>query len=340
VEIGVLQKAVKAVMGTSGAKDGELWDYLCFRDGFLTSFNGVAGSVVPLEVPFTGCLNALKLSALIKDFDDDLWVDLEQHGDWVEIACDQMVAKLPMTQPWDFPELQPKAPEVVLRGVNIKDAIHDVLFCVSSAKDRPEFYAIGFRGAHVYGLDGRRLARSLIPGQVEKPFLISRDAAQQITRAGEPDLLWREGSRFGATYNESGLMVISSELATSMPFSAIDTCFAEKKTHVVPTPPGLENAVARVATMSDKDESRICLDCDGVTLTVQARAEYGDASETLIAPFETPFKIWVKAQSLAACFRSFKPTRMDFSDVIEGAGRMLRFYNDRAEHCMALMHGA
>ena len=92
--------------------------------------------------------------------------------------------------------------------------------------------------------------------------------------------------------------------------------------------------------MADKDESRLTLSCDGHKLTVATKEqELGSAVDTLPLEVGHQFSIYVRAESLRQVLKNMKPETIDFTDVVDGQKRMLRFKKNGCEHAMALMVG-
>ena len=336
----ILEAIAKVKATSTNGKDVELYGMFCFRGGKVATFDGLSGSVTSCDLGGMEFLvTAGKFWSILENLPNPEF-ELTQVEGWIHISSGRFSTKLPTQPHYDFPEIMPKDSNVYCKAGNIVQAIKSVSF-TADKDDSRQNAGVGFRGNYIYSLDGKRITRATLDGSVATPVVISKRAADLLARQGAPSYLFLSESNLGALYKETKLIFITRLLNTQMPFDHLDLAFDHQPPTVYrDVPQDLLKVLERVMLMADKDESRITLSCDGKKLTVATKEqELGSATDSLDLELGHAFSVFVRANSLKQVLRSMKPETIDFTDIVSGQKRMLRFKKDGCEHAMALMVG-
>lgn len=335
----VISDLAKVRSTTTKGQDVEIHGMFCFRNSKVMTFDGVSGSVANCELEGMEFLvNAAKFWSVLDALPNDAFT-IDQTEGWILVRSGAFSVKLPTQEVFDFPDILPKNSTIYLQAGDVVSALKEVLFTVEKDESQ-QTTGVGFRGSHVYSLDGKRITRASIGAEVSKPVVISKRAADILARAGTPTYLFLAGTSLGATYKDEKRIFLTRMLNTQMPFDHLDLAFEQPSTVSEVVPSEFLKVLERVMLLADKEESRITLISDGHQMTVATKEqELGSANDTLMLGIGHPFQIYVKGANLRAALKRMKPQLIDFTDIVHGQQRMLRFKKTGCEHALALMVG-
>lgn len=338
VDFAQLADEVDRVRNTVARDDAvEIYTWLCWRDGKLTSFSGTAGTVTKSSLTLEFCIDAKRMQAV-------LGVLKKKHGTmelrsgWLHITSGSYETKLPTTDVEDFPHILPKAGGTrYCEATNLVEALKVVTAFVEKDAGKVSIFGIGMRGNYVYSTDSKRVTRAQLNSPVLYPKVLSKGAVDQLIRLGQPQYLFSADENIGAIYPEQSTAFMARGLAASFPYDTLDKVFENKGTHCSTVPSELRDVVDRVCALIDDDEHQLDLEGTGTLLRLSTTSISGGSTETLACFMGLSFKCKVKSDSLQAVLRKLKPDTIDLTDVIAGAQRMLLFRGLGYETAMGLM---
>lgn len=340
VDFEDLHQTLLRVQGTiAGDAHVEVYTFLAFRDGKITSFNGVVGTITASGLEALGdfCVPGRKfcsiVSAVRKQKGEITFAD-----DWLFIKADNFKTKLPVYNPEEFPDIAPlNLTRKICEATNVHAALGAASVFVEKDGEKGQITGIGFSKGKVYSTDGKRIVQADLSVPVENPFTISRQAAEQIISLGQPDYLFKCASNLGALYAETKTVMIARSPATQFPFAFVERVFEQKGSDLFEVPEGLRKCVDRVRSFAEDDEGVLILRADGVYLKLStASTETGEASDA-IGLTSSPFQVKLKGSKFATLLSRLKPTQADVTDLTQGDGRMVIFSGEGFDCAFAAM---
>lgn len=343
VAFAELRKAVSRVKATvAKATTVETFTRICLRNGKLSSFDGMSGTITSCGLKgFEFCVSAKKLVALTDVLRQE--GTLEHKDGWLYVRSGSYSTKIPTFDARDFPDLTPPGlpSQVFCQATNLIPALKAAASTMETDESRTALYGLAFREGHVYSTDGKRVTRADLDAPADPACSpsIARPAVQQLLRLGQPKYLFWAGNNIGALYPEIKTVLMARVTVGTFPFALVDGILKSRTEEwTYPVPPNLLEVVERVRALVDDEESQLLLRCDGSNLTVATKpTETGQAEETIPFNISTAFDIKIKAESLRSTLRELKPTHIDLSDLTKGDARMLLFRGEGYEHSIALM---
>lgn len=344
VEFSQLRDAVGRVKATV-AKAGvvESFTRICIRNGKLSSFDGMSGTITSCGLNgFEFCVPAKKLIALT-DVLGKKSGTLDYRDGWLHIKAGNYSTKIPTFDVIEFPDLMPKGKtEIFCEAQNLVQALKACSASMETDEARTALYGIAFSRDHVYSTDGKKMTRAKLdaPVKIGQTVSIAKPAVQQLTRLGQPKYLFWADANVGALYPDIKTVLIARSTVGSFPFALVDNALNMGSDQFsFPVPSDLLEVVERVRALVDDEESQLLLSCDGQRLKVKTKdTQTGGAEETITFATGASFSVKLKADSLRNTLRQLKPTQIDLTDIVQGQKRMLFFRGPGYEHAMALMH--
>ena len=317
----------------------EVYTHICFRAGKVTSFDGAVGTITPSGLEQLGdfCVPGRKfcsiVAAVCKQKGEITFAD-----DWLFIKADNFKTKLPIYPVEEFPDITPAGDRILLSEAGgIHEALKIATTFVEKDGDKEKITGIGFEGDLVYATDGKRVVRAQLDEAAILPFTITKKAAEQIIRLGEPDLLVKCRGNLVASYG-TGTEMVARFPAEEFPFTFAYRVFEQSSLKdVIDLPEEFRSAVDRVRSFSEDDEGVLILTSDTLHLKIAtATSEVGEASDVI--PLTSPaFQVKLKGDKLGTLLAKLKPTSADITDLTQGDKRMVVFYGESYACAFAAM---
>lgn len=340
-----LKQALARVKDTvAKGKTVEAFTRICIRDGKLSSFDGMSGTITSCGLNgFEFCVSSKKFVALAHILSKKEGT-LEHKDGWLYITCEDYSTQIPTFDVIEFPDLMPKGKtDVFCTATNLVQALKACSVTMEADESKTKIYGAAFRGNYVYSTDGKRVTRARlnapVTGAEGQVVSIAKPAVEQLIRLGQPKYLFLAESNVGAFYPDIKTVLIARCMVGSFPFDLVDKCLSiGSNDWSYPVPPTLLEVVERVKALVDDEESQLLLTCDGSRLIIATKAsETGRTEEVISFDIQTDFKIKIKAESLRTTLRALKPTQIDLTDIAMGDSRMLLFRGEGFESAVALM---
>ena len=340
VDFADLYSTLRRVQATIASNDSiEVYTFLCFRDGRVTSFDGTVGTITASGLEKLGefCVAGRKfcsiISAVCKQKGELTFAD-----DWLFIKADNFRTKLPVYPAAEFPDIAPlNTTRKICEATNVCEALRAANTFVEKDDEKQQITGLGFSKDKIYSSDGKRIVQATLNVAVSTPFTISKPAADQIVSLGEPDYLFKCASNLGALYAETKTVMIARTPASEFPFDFAERVFALKGDDTFEVPDEMRKAVDRVRSFSEDDEGVIFLRSDGYHLKISTAAtETGEASD-VIPLTSSVFNVKLKGSKLGTLLSKLKPTQADVTDLTRGDKRMIVFSGESFDVAFAAM---
>lgn len=317
----------------------EVYTFLAFRDGKVTSFDGATGTITASGLEQLGefCVPGRKFCSIIAAVRTQTG-EITFADDWLFIKADQFRTKLPVYNAAEFPDIAPlHMTSKVCEATNLVEALKVATTFVEKDEDKEQITGIGFSGGKVYSTDGKRVVQATIDPPVESNFTISKQAAEQILNLGQPDYLFKCASNLGALYMETKTVMVARTPAAQFPFNFVERVFDLKGDDLFEVPEELRKAVDRVRSFSEDDEGALILQATGDHLKISTAAtETGEASDSLPLS-SSPFHVKLKGNKIGTLLAKLKPTQADVTDLTQGDKRMIVFSGEGYDCAFACM---
>lgn len=317
----------------------EIYTFLCFRQGTVTSFNGKTGTVTKSDLDPLGdfCVNGKEFCSVVSSISDRSG-EITFADDWVFIKAGQFRTKLPVYPVDDYPNIHPDdISNRICECAFISEALKTVTVFVEKDPAKEKIIGVGFKDHWVCTTDGKRLTRASILGPEHETFTISRDAAEQIARIGDPDFMFKSQGNIGAYYEDTDTIMLSRTPAEQFPFEFFEKVYSLDRNVNVDVPDTFRKALDRVRSLSKDDEGAIILQGTGDHLKISTVAtEIGEASDVIV--MKSPhFTVKLKGNSLGTLMGRLKPTTVDLTQVTKGDGSMVTFSGEKFDCIFAAM---
>lgn len=328
---------VKTTLLSKSVKD--YCTYICFRDGKASTFNGSATVITKSPLQGLECLvPGSKFLKLVSDFpSDEMGVILKDN--WLHIKAGTFKTKLPTRQVFDFPQIEAmRGAQKFCDAANLIEALKYAQ--ISMFKDDKTKHGVAegvaFQNNWVYSTDGKRITRAKLSTSVTHELSITSSAVAHLRQLGQPQYMFASGSYVGALYPPS--MVYATLLTKSkFPFDQCAAVFDDPPKYEINITEQFLDVVNRVTIFSDNEESSISFVSDKGNLLVYTESEDGKSSD-VVQIGETPdFKFSINANRLKSSLKALKPKTMDLTNVIDGDGRLVRFFSEEYQHAIATL---
>ncbi len=340
VDFADLYEILRRVQVTIASNDAvEVYTFLCFREGRVTSFDGTVGTITASGLEQLGefCVPGRKFISIVAAVSKQKGEITFADG-WIFIKADNFKTKLPVYNPEEFPCIMPTNTERrICEAPNVAEALRAASTFVEKDADKGQITGLGFSGEWVYASDGKRIVQAKLDSGVENPFTIAKRAAEQILSLGEPDYLFKCASNLGAFYGETQTIMISRTPTADFPFSFAEQVFSLKGDDTFEVPEEMRKAVDRVRSFSEDDEGALVLRADGYHLKIATAAtETGEATD-VIPLTSSAFNVKLKGNKLGTLLSKLKPTHADVTDLTQGDQRMIVFSGEKFDCAFAAM---
>lgn len=315
-----------------------LYQCFCFQDGFVSCYNGQAGTRTPCDLGGEDfAIEAGRFYKLVAALPGDM-VELSFGKQRLNISSGSNRTWMMTLSTRGFPEFVPDSSKVKSFDPpeNLATALNQALFTAGENAMKPELLGIAIRGRHVYSSDSHRVTRVLLDAEVALPLKLPTAVVAQMTRLGKPQSMACTENLLVSSY-EDGTVLSTRLLEGEFPFDTVDSLLVGgDPNYSVILPEGLTNAVHRVQIMATSDDPDIVLESTGEALVIRSQdVKAGEAEERL--PWECQHKFKFASRPvflLAALNRSI---RVSVFDIVRGSARSILFATDGFDHILALM---
>ena len=218
-------------------------------------------------------------------------LDIEVEDKKIHIACGSHKSTLTqITEEFPKPNVAIKSSDWREVPAGFKEALERCLSAVSEDENNRALSAVFVAGDKVYGADGQRAVRCAVEGMDLKPFLLPRNAVQELAKLGNPKRMVVAGGGGGnsiAFFDFLNLVFLARlRDGTEYPQKMYDTLF-ESRTTEQAVPQGLGGAMARLSLFVDKENPKVRVEAKPLGMELSARGGTSSAEEVL-APWEGP----------------------------------------------------
>lgn len=339
VDVRQLRESVQRVRHTlSKDKAVEAYRWICFRDRRITTFDGNTCTVTASPVPELECvLLGDKFVTMLDVLNDGRSARFDLAKGWLKVKAGSYETRIPTFDIRDYPTIEINGSVPFCKARNLVEAFKAIKHSVEKDVGSP-LGGVGLRGSYLYASTGKAITRAYLDAPVDAAVSISKTGADQLTRLGQPDHLFKLDNMIGGLYGELKTLVMTRVLQQMFPYDVADKAFEPRDPSLVlEAPPDLLPAVERVRALNDNEENALFLESDGKTLTLYTESDTGTSKDVIAFACEHPFKIKVHGDRLRAALRALKPTHVDLTDVVYGDARGILFSGEDYKHVMALM---
>lgn len=331
---------VRGVVATN--KMIQLLTCFCFRGGKLFGFNGQEGCITssPLgELEFA--VDAKLFYAAVSKSFDEMEVTLKEGTIMMKSGSNK--SQLQTVAVESYPEFLPTKKQDFCTASNVVNCLERVSFTVATNAMKPQLLGAAISEGYVYSCDGVRISRAKLSEPSMGMVTVPSSSVEHICKLGAADGVSVELNQSGKPgraifHYPKDTMYVTALLANDFPTGAVDDMLAQKvnEEYTSELPDELSQAIDRVNILSTEEAGLIVTNNPGKGLKICASTkEVGEAEEILPWNFAHQFKFAVRADRLKKAFE--RTRRVDFTDVISGECKVLRFEDEGFQHLCALV---
>jgi len=326
---------VRSTVSNSGLV--QILQCFCFRKGFVSTFNGQAGTITALELGgMDFCIAEDKFYRLVSAMPETIQLSLGENGK-LTVKSGSNKTDLNTIATRAFPDFLPKEILQYSFAPNFIEGLKRVAFSISSNATKANLMGAGVNGSHIYSADGLRISRFKIAAPVPCPLTIPADAVNHLIKLGQPEQLFHTKSQIGAWYPNHRTHYVVACIAHEFPYAAADHAYQKIAGNIAADfPPEFSYALQRVALLCAEESSEVLIENTNDGLIISTASEEGSGREVLGWAYKEPFKFAANPKLLRQAFES--SNKVDLTNVVKGDKRMLLFKSDDGfEHLLALM---
>lgn len=312
----------------------------CFRDGLVSSYDGMAGTVTACDVgglEFT--VPAETLFRIVQSMTSDLELSLRPTAEMTASA--PLFIKSGANETWVatydpkmFPDLVPDKHTQLNVSDNFVEALSDAAFTAGHNVTKPQLLGLTVQNGYVYSSDGPRITRVKLNSTLEQTIRLPVHAVKHICQLGLPDYVFTGEGLFGCRYSDSKTIYVTRVTDGDFPVSIVESMVLAAPV-LVELPEDIAKVVQRVAIMAPTMDPDLILESDGSKLSVRTRTQDGGASEDIEWVSGLVFKTAVRPRYLLEALT--KTRSVDMAAVIEGKRPVVHFVADGIYHLMTTM---
>lgn len=334
-----LESALNRVRDTVAGSDVvQVLTCFCFRNGTVSTFNGVAGTVTELNLQgMTFAVPAEKFYKLVVALPKSLTLELDETTGVLTVESGAGTFKVNTVPSKGFPYIVPQERVQWTYAPNFVTALSRVSFSMSDNATQPALNGIGVYGDYVYSTDTLRVSRYKLSMPVPDGMTIPKPAVSSLIRLGQPEQFLRTRSQIVAWYPSTKTTYVSNLCASDFPFEAAERALNFTAGNVAAEfPIDMSSALERVRLFSPEENSDVILESTGNGIVLYTASQIGKGKEFVPWTFPGTFKIAANPVRLKQALDASQ--KVDLTNVVQGDKRMLIFsHADGFQHLLALM---
>lgn len=328
---------------TSSSKILAFYKCFCFRDGYVSTYNGVAGSCCPLDLNgMEFAVDADKFYRYVSKLYEMIVLDLHEGSGRLYISSGTNQAWLGTIATKGFPVISNAGSVLFTDSHDFKDVMSTLEFSVGKNATKPNLMCIGIRDSYMYASDGDRVTRMKIAKETYGEVCIPTGSVDQLLKLGQPHHCFsilghdKVPQEFGTVYYPSGTVYITQLLAHRFPFNTVNEMLNVNGEQIVEFPVGIEESIDRIKVLTTDERKEIILEGKEGYINLRAASSEGTGEENVTTAFSLSFKFAINPQLLLDGLQ--RSHQVDLSNVVGGDNRQIRFVGENDfQHICALM---